>query len=132
MSDFPPPPPVGHIISSDITVPDADGIRAFYQSVVGWETIPMPMGDYEDYVMTAPDGARVGGVCYRRGPNADLPPVWLIHVRVADLDASIAAVKSGGGQLIGDIRGEGAYRTCVIRDPQGAAMGLVEIAEPAE
>lgn len=132
MPEFPPTPPVGHIVSTDVTVEKADEIRDFYQAVVGWDVLPMPMGDYEDYVMTAPDGTWVGGVCYKRGPNAYIPPYWLIHVRVADLDGSLKAVIDGGGQLIGEVRGEGPYRMCVIQDPQGAPMGLVEITEPTE
>lgn len=130
MSEFPPPPPIGSIVSADITVDDANRLRDFYTSVTGWGVVPMPMGDYDDYVMTQPDGTWVGGVCFRKGPNDYLPPVWLIHVRVENLDASLRAVIDGGGEVIGDIRGEGGYRMAVIKDPVGAHMGLVEITEP--
>ena len=36
MSDAPPRPPVGTIGWTDLTVPDADGLRDFYSAVVGW------------------------------------------------------------------------------------------------
>ena len=37
--------------------------------------------------MIPPGAAQpVSGICHARGSNADLPPVWLIYITVADLE----------------------------------------------
>ena len=80
----------GKIAWIDLTVPDAEAIRDFYQHVAGWDPSPVAMGDYEDYCMT-PSGAAqpVAGICHARGYNEDLPPAWLIYITVGDLDEAM-------------------------------------------
>ena len=34
--------------------PEADGLRDFYKNVVGWTTMDISMGDYNDYCMVSP------------------------------------------------------------------------------
>ena len=45
---------IGAITWMDITVPEADGLRDFYKNVVGWSTMDISMGDYNDYCMVSP------------------------------------------------------------------------------
>jgi hypothetical protein len=67
----------------------------------------------------------VAGVCHARGANANTPPVWLMYIIVADLDASIVQVKGLGGTVIDGPREMGG-RMCVIRDPAGAVCALLQ------
>ena len=84
-------PHPGTIVWTDLTVANAEQVRDFYSQVVGWEPSPVDMGEYSDFGMNAPDtGNPVAGVCHARGPNANLPPQWLIYVTVKSLDQSIA------------------------------------------
>lgn len=110
----------------DLTVDDATGIRNFYEAVVGWEHEEVSMGDYADYSMTTPEGEAVAGICHAFGSNADLPGGWLIYITVGDLDASIAACESNGGQVIVPAKGLAGGRFCVIRDPAGATAALYQ------
>jgi len=121
-------PPLGVVAWTDLTVDDAATLRDFYRAVVGWEAVPVPMGAYADYQMNAAGTDQpVAGVCHRRGVNADLPPQWLIYVTVADIEASLQACTAGGGQVVAGPRGMGTYgRFCVIRDPAGAVLALLE------
>ncbi|HEY9449285.1 MAG TPA: hypothetical protein VIQ60_06005 [Gemmatimonadaceae bacterium] len=57
-SDAPEPGTIGW---ADLTVADAEHIRDFYAAVTGWVPQPLSMGDYADYVMTAPGTAAPGG-----------------------------------------------------------------------
>lgn len=126
------PPPIGTIVSADITSDNADGLRDFYQSVMGWQVNPMPMGDYDDYVMMTPDGSGwAAGVCHLRGVNANQPAnQWVVCFRVADIDAAIAQTEANGGKVIGAVRDAGpGSRYAVIQDPSGAAVSLIEFAE---
>lgn len=82
--------------------------------------------DYVDYGMLAEDGNPAAGICHARGSNAGLPPVWLIHLTVGDLEQSLRRVKEEGGEVVKASRGkDGAYRTAVIRDPVGVHLALM-------
>ena len=120
-------PAIGTIGWRDITVEDAEGLRDFYQAVVGWRPEPVPMGDYSDFSMVSPEtGEAVAGVCHAVGPNAELPPQWLLYVVVEDLDRSLAEVEARGGERIGQVRSMSGACYCAIRDPAGAALALFQ------
>jgi predicted enzyme related to lactoylglutathione lyase len=111
----------------DLTVADAPRLRDFYGAVVGWETAPVAMGEYEDWCVLPPGSeVPVGGICHARGGNADLPAAWLVYFVVADLDASLAAARERGGELIGPVRSMGPSRYAELRDPAGAAFALYQ------
>ena len=117
-----PAPKIGTIAWVDLTVGDAPRVRDFYREVVGWEPSPVKMGDYEDFNMTpAGSDAPAAGVCHARGPNAGLPPTWLIYVPVADLAASLESCRRLGGEVV---RQTAHY--ALIKDPAGAVMALMQ------
>ncbi len=120
--------PVGSVGWFDLTVENADDVRDFYQAVVGWESVPLSMGDYSDYCMNQPeDGKTVAGICHARGGNAGLPPMWLMYITVADLDQSVTEVQNRGGKVILGPKSYGdTARYCVIQDPAGAAVALFQ------
>lgn len=117
---------IGKIGWIDISVDDADGIRAFYEAVVGWGSDEVSMGNYADYSMTASDGDAVAGICHALGSNADLKGGWLIYITVADVEASASACSANGGEVIVPVRGLAGGRFCVIRDPSGATAALYQ------
>ncbi len=128
----------GAILWHDLTVPDAESVRDFYAGVVGWSPEAVAMDGYDDFNMnSAPGGDPAAGICHARGGNADLPPQWLAYVAVADLASSIARCRELGGSVVagpkggssGDGVGDGAF--CVIRDPAGAVLALLQVAAPA-
>ncbi|MBS1825553.1 MAG: VOC family protein [Acidobacteria bacterium] len=118
---------IGTVGWFDLTVPNADAVRDFYRAVVGWGAQECEMGGYSDYIMTLPGSDKgVSGVCWARGVNTGLPPVWLMYVTVADLDASIASVRERGGKLLVGPKNMGEARYCVIEDPAGASLALYQ------
>ncbi len=122
----------GQIGWMDLTVPDAEGVREFYQQVTGWSPTPVEMGDYNDYCMNTPAGQTVAGICHARGGNADLPPVWLVYIVVADLDESLRQCEARGGKVLRAPKSFGTDRFCVIQDPAGAIAALYESRSPKE
>jgi predicted enzyme related to lactoylglutathione lyase len=123
------PTNLGKIAWTDLTVPDAEGLRDFYSRVVGWSSDPVSMGEYSDFNML-PSGSNepVAGICHAQGVNADLPPVWLLYIVVEDLEKSLAACREGGGEILVGPKGMGpgsAY--AVIRDPAGAVSALYQV-----
>jgi hypothetical protein len=119
---------LGSISWADLTVENASQLRDFYREVVGWGTEAVDMGGYSDFCMIeSPSNNAVAGICHARGLNANVPPVWLIYITVADLDLSMARCKELGGEVIAEPRAMGHQgRYCVVRDPAGAVAALFE------
>jgi hypothetical protein len=116
---------VGRVTWVDLTVDDAESVRDFYASVVGWRPEPVDMGAYADFNMTGPaDGVPRAGVCHARGANAGLPPVWLVYFEVRDLEAALREVRDRGGDVLVGPRSSGQGGFAVIRDPAGAICAL--------
>ena len=122
----PTPPALGTIGWTDLTVPDASALRTFYEAVAGWTAAPLDMGGYEDFVMQAPDGTPVAGVCHARGSNAALPPQWLVYITVPDVAAAAERCTELGGTVLVAPRRAGPGTFCVIRDPAGAVSALYQ------
>jgi len=118
---------IGEIVWVDLTIPKADELRDFYIAVTGWEANAFKMGDYSDYVVRTPDKKHtVAGICHAQGANAALPPSWLIYIKVRNLEASIAAARGNGGEIVAGPKQLGAARFCVLRDPAGAVFAVIE------
>ncbi|HWR54329.1 MAG TPA: VOC family protein, partial [Bryobacteraceae bacterium] len=108
----------------DLTVPDAERVREFYETVAGWKSDPIEMGGYSDYVMSPRGGGASAGICHKRGPNADLPSVWLVYIAVANLQESLRQCKELGGSIVNEPRVMGDGKFAVIQDPAGAICAL--------
>ena len=96
---------VGSMTWFDLTVPNAKQVSDFYSSVVGWQKSPVNMGDYDDFAMLTSDtDTAVSGVCHATGVNQDLPAQWLMYIKVADLNTSIAQVVKLGGSVLTPVK----------------------------
>ena len=120
--------------SSDLTeLHTSDPARAkeFYQSVFGWNTQDMPMGDFT-YTVVTPAGG--GGEETSQGGIMGLVPEmaaggsrWLPYFEVADPDAVVATATERGGTVIApamDIEGVG--RMAAFVDPAGAPFSVIK------
>lgn len=125
-------PRIGAITWADLTVPDAERVRDFYRDVVGYASVDFDMGGYSDYGMNVPGtDTTVAGICHARGANADLPPVWLVYITVADLAASVEKVARLGGRVLRAPKSMGEWGSmAVIEDPAGAVAALIEPPRP--
>lgn len=119
---------IGAVNWMDLTVENAEELRDFYSSVVGWESDDVDMDGYNDFCMIGSDSDQaIAGICHARGTNANLPPQWIIYITVSNLDYSIATCKKLGGQVISgpsDLTSNSRY--CIIKDPAGAVAALYE------
>ena len=120
--------PVGSMGWIDLTAPNADKVRDFYSSVIGWKPENVAMDGYNDYNMTSPaTGEPNAGICHKQGVNANLPSVWMPYFIVADMDESISSVKNLGGKVLVEPKNMGGQgRYAVIEDPAGAVCALYE------
>ena len=118
----------GSIIWHDITVPEATHLREFYEAVVGWRSEPVDVHGHEDFNMFAPGATDpVAGICHAIGDIAGLPPQWLMYTVVPDLDESVKNCGELGGAVIFGPNEDGmGGKFCVIQDPAGAVMALIQ------
>src|SRR5689334_3221546 len=118
----------------ELLTPDADGAKAFYDSVIGW-TIEAQSNFPNGYRMIGrSDGKAAGGLL----PLTDemqqhgARPTWLGYLYVDDVDASVAAIEQDGGNTYlapFDIPNIG--RVAMVADPQGAVFYIMKPIPPA-
>lgn len=122
---------IGSIISTDLTIENADTLRDFYREVIGWGIEEMPMkdedGTYADYIMKDSEGNWAAGVCHSRGSNRGLPPQWIVYINVADVAASMNKCTELGGTVLRESRlADGTLQYALIQDPQGAVLAITK------
>lgn len=113
----------GSFIWYELMTSDADGAKAFYDSVVGWNVgseAEFPNG----YRMIGRyDGKNAGGVLplTEEMKSHGARPVWLGYIGVDDVDATVSAIEADGGKAMmpaWDIPGVG--RVAMVTDPAGS------------
>jgi predicted enzyme related to lactoylglutathione lyase len=107
----------------DLATTDAEGAKAFYSGLFGWEVEDMPVGDGSTYSMARKDGQYVAAMSKQRDEEAamGIPPHWNVYVTVDDVDAAAAKASDAGGNVIlppFDVLEAG--RMAVVQDPTGA------------
>lgn len=117
--------PPGTLCWLDLSTSDAEGARAFYAALFGWEydVFGPEMGFYA-FAKNA--GRPVGGIG-QPPPEMNVPPSWTPYFSTEDAAKTLAAVQAhGGGLVFGpmDIPHQGVQ--AVVSDPTGAMFGIWE------
>nr|WP_314442034.1 VOC family protein [uncultured Sphingomonas sp.] len=114
-----------HVRWNELTTPDPAAAADFYRRHFGWsQEGAMPMGPLGDYMFLQHGGVAIGAVMGLIPPNDR--PQWSYYLGVDDIDRAVAAVTSGGGQVLQDPQQiPGGEYSAMGLDPQGAAFGLV-------
>jgi uncharacterized protein len=116
------PDATGAFIWYELMTPDADGAKAFYDAVVGWN-FGEGAAEFNGYRMiNRSDGGFAGGVLpltaemQQHGGR----PIWLGYIYVPDVDQALGKIGSLGGKALmpaTDIPNVG--RIAMVADPQG-------------
>lgn len=109
---------------NELWADDPEALAAFYQKALGLggESMQMPEGPY---CMLTAGGAPIAGILGK--PAAGVPTHWMPYVAVDDADAAVKRAVSGGGEQIGDMHDvQGVGRFGIVKDPQGATLGLIK------
>ena len=115
----------GHCGWHELHTTDWQAASGFYSSLFGWtktDAMDMgPMGTYQMFEMG--DGVTMGGMFNKR---PDVPmPAWLFYFNVPEINAAMARVTEGGGQVLnGPVQVPGGTMIAQCRDPQGAMFAL--------
>jgi predicted enzyme related to lactoylglutathione lyase len=106
----------------DLSTPDVDAGRAFYQTLFGWTTDEPAPPEYGGYAMFRKDGKLVAG----SGPVMEGGhPAWTTYVRTADAAATAAKVREAGGEVVVEpMQVMTAGSMAILKDPTGAYFGV--------
>jgi uncharacterized protein len=113
----------------DVSTPDQEGAKRFYQELFGWEADDVPAGEGIVYSMMKLDGRSVAAISPQQEQQREMgvPPVWNSYVTVEEADAAANKAKELGANLFAepfDVFDAG--RMAVIQDPQGAVFMVWE------
>ena len=107
---------------ADLGTTDSEGAKKFYSTILGLDSVDMPMGDMGTYVMLQKDGKTVCAL-YQMPPEmmeAMPHPYWQSYICVEDADGSAQkAIELGGNVLMGPADVFDAGRMAMIQDPPG-------------
>lgn len=119
-------PAAGGVSWNEVFVNDVARGVDFYTTVFGWADDPMDVpGVPEPYHMLKSGETGRAGLMSTQGGM--MPPLWVIHFRTDDLDASTKKATDLGGSTFGPVIAvEGIGRFQWIADPQGAQFVLSE------
>lgn len=129
------PNAVGDFIWYELMTTDAEGAKAFYDSVVGW-TIGEGSPEFSGYRMiNAPGGGHSGGVLpiTAEMQQHGARPMWLGYLNVDDVDEKVREIEAAGGKTwmaATDIPNVG--RIALVTDPQAAPFYVMKPIPPAD
>lgn len=117
----------GQFVWYELMTTDTNAAKDFYSDVVGWKTQPFDPENKDAYTMWVASQGPLGGVMTLpdQVKAMGVPPHWMAHVRVANVDETAAKAKSLGGKVYvepQDVPKVGRFS--VIADPQGASISV--------
>src|SRR4051812_30801472 len=121
----------GEISWNELMTTNTQAASTFYGKLFGWQSAPfVPQGGASEgppYTLFKSEAKSQGLGGMMQVPHPEMPAQWLPYVVVDDIDAALSkAIKLGANACtkvmsIGDVG-----RIAVIKDPQGATIGLHE------
>ncbi|MBK9088196.1 MAG: VOC family protein [Holophagales bacterium] len=120
----------GKFVWHDLLTTDSPAVEKFYAGLFGW-TFEAQKGRENPYKAIRLAGVPIGGIVDVSAMKADAPSsTWLNYVSVADVDKTVAAMRSRNCKVLREPGPVGSNaRAAVVVDPQGAILGLAKIAK---
>ena len=101
---------------------DPAAARKFYESVLGWNVVDMPMQNGAAYPGIMIGENAVGGFMPQPVPDGQ----WMIYITVDDVDKRFKAAVENGAEGVSDPADfPGVGRMATIKDPQGASISII-------
>ena len=125
--------PHGRWIWLQLLTAEVEAAAEFYSRLLGYEIY-----DYEDDTdrvsdrILASDGYARAAITRLSG-KSDFRAAWTAFIRVADIDQSVAQARALGGEIVLPPAAERLDgKVAIIKDPLGAALGLLEWQYPQD
>jgi uncharacterized protein len=111
----------GTQVWNELMTQDPETARKFYAAVFGLGISASVLGDF-DYTTIQVDGRPVGGIGAAGGTTQ---AGWATYFAVADTDASVDAVRAGGGSVLSEPTDTPFGRMATCADPHGSPFYLM-------
>ena len=119
------------VVHFDVPIDDPERAGSFYRAVFGWSYDDQDMGTMIYHVIAGGESGGLGAIMPMPPEMPDqVPNHWGVYFTITDLDATVAAVTSAGGQIVAepmDIPGVG--RRATVHDPTIASFSLMQPAD---
>jgi predicted enzyme related to lactoylglutathione lyase len=107
----------------DLSSPDLEASKKFYGQIFGWDAQQVGGPEMANYTFFRLRGKQIAGGASIMGPGQH--PAWTTYIGVDDADATVAKIKSSGGEVVmGPDEVPGSGRMVIFRDPTGAYIAL--------
>lgn len=112
----------------DLSAPNMEAARAFYESLFGWTTREVDSGQDVPYLLFEQDGAPVAGgmQASQEMLDAGMSAIWTVSFLVDDVDRSVARALELGAQTPVPPFDTPVGRVALLVDPQGGHFSIVE------
>ena len=111
----------GKICYLELPATDIERSAAFYRALFGWQTRTRGDG-----ALAFDDGVGQVSGTWVKGREPAGKPGLLVYIMVDDLEATVAAVKAAGGEIVQPIGVDAPELTARFRDPAGNVLGLYQ------
>ena len=111
---------------NELITSDVSAAKAFYSELLGW-TMEDIVSEGTPYTMVKVADQEMGGIMAVPAEAAGMPPMWGSYVTVDDINLCVKRTQELGGKVImppKEIPCTG--HICVIQDPQGATLNLIQ------
>lgn len=117
----------GLISWTELMTRDAAGSAKFYGELLDWTSEAMEMGGFTYTIFKTGEKSVAGMVSLP--PDAESMPVqWMNYITVENLEASRDKAVQLGATVCKDVTDLKMGRFVILRDPQGAVVGLWQFA----
>jgi predicted enzyme related to lactoylglutathione lyase len=124
----------GRFVWYELMTTDIEAAKAFYTKVVGWGVQDSQMPGMQYWMYTMGDAQLAGLMDLpQEARQMGTPPSWIGYVLVENVDTSAELATQNGGRVYvpgTDIPGVGRF--AIVADPAGAALGLLQSANPEQ
>ena len=125
-------PEAGDWTWAELFASDTEAESQFYRDVLHYEIMPDTRSDRPGGFIFASGGCSRASLAPLPSSHRSAKPGWLLFVRVASVQDTLALASSLGGKIRVAPKDIGAkMQMAIISDPLGEAIGVVELAEPS-
>lgn len=114
-------------IWQELVTPDQDTSGAFFSQLLGWTLKKVDAGEFGTYTLFQKEGEDIAGMM---NPTPDTPgkgSYWHSYIAVEDVDnCAKQTTELGGTVLVAPHDVPDVGRICVVSDPTGAAVHLMQ------
>jgi uncharacterized protein len=115
---------------SELSCPDIEAAKRFYNEVFGWEATTWPLGDgstYTEFSLPGGGDSITGMVQTDQRSRRAAPAQWTVYFGVTDTDRTVRrAGELGGTVSAGPFDLPGVGRIATLNDPEGAVFAVLE------